>query len=216
MVFIANIEAIFISTGQQEERALDGYDSNRQPVYDPTVPVAYDASGKPVTLYGYDSNNYPVYDPQTPLAYDTNGNPINLRTDIVADPADDNGTVASSQEHHQHSTTSQIKRKSSQDQDTAGTRNSANDGDGSRTANTGVAESGRSDDSQGSLFDDEEAFHNLGGSRNENTNLKDVIGKAGERVSLATAMADKERYWVEPDSLEIWDLNYRKTLFPGT
>ena len=41
-------------------------------------------------------------------------------------------------------------------------------------------------------------------------NLKDVIGKAGERVSLAAAMADNERYWVDPDSLEIWDRDYRR------
>ena len=77
LILLHNIEHIFLSVAQQEERALCGYDSNRQPVYDPKVPVAYDASGKQVTFYGYDSDGYPVYDPQTPLAYDTDGNPIN-------------------------------------------------------------------------------------------------------------------------------------------
>jgi hypothetical protein len=198
IILITDIERIF--------NPLRGYDSNRQPIYDPKVPLVYDASGRPVIFYGYDSDGYPVYDPQTPHAYDTDGKPIKSAIAPEEEPADGNGTVASSQEHHQD-TTSRITRESSQDQSTSGTHNTEHDG--TRT-------SGNSDDSQGSLFSDEEAFQHLGGRRNENTNLKDVIGKTGERVSLAAAMADNERYWVDPDSLEIWDRDYRRNLFPGT
>ena len=86
LILLHNIEHIFLPVAQQEERALCGFDSNRQPVYDPAIPVAYDTLWNPVKFYGYDSAGYPVYDPQTPLAYDTDGNPINPVTGPAAEP----------------------------------------------------------------------------------------------------------------------------------
>lgn len=164
---------------------LYGYDTNRQPIHDPAVPVTYDASWNTVTFYGYDSDGYPAYDPRTTLAYDTEGKLLRSAT----------GNNTASHQDHQH-ISERIKKGPSQNQDTVVTRTS--------------------DDSQGSLFDDDETFQSLGGRRNENAQLRDVIGMAGERVSLAEAMANSERYWVDPDSLDVWNRDYRRTLFPGT
>ena len=213
MRFLTNLENMFMPGAQQEGSPLCGYDKKRQPVYDQAVPVAYDASGNPVEFYGYDSDGYPVYDSQTPLAYDAEGNPIKSATGPEADPTEGNSTAASSPEHHQHNTR-RTSRESSQNHGAAGTNNTHRDE--TRTSKAGAAASGSSDNSQGSLFIDEEVFQNVGGRRNENNQLKDIIGKSGERISLAEAMADKERYWIDPDSLDIWDRDYRRSLFPGT
>ena len=280
LILISNIESIFISTDQHDERTPYGYDSRRQPVYDPAVPVAYDVSWTPVILHGYDSGNYPVYDPQTPITFDTARNPITIKTDPEVKPATDKDTSAASQEHHhreeirtQPTPPNAIHPRNSespQDQRTTGMHNTESDGtnsptavvapsgpsddsqckpttdpevgpssdtntttsskghhqhtadinrterEGTGTPNAGVSTSGRSNDSQTSLFDDEEAFQSLGYRRSEYAQQKEVIGNPGERVSLAAAMADKEHYWVDPDSLEIWDFGYRRLLFPET
>lgn len=39
----------------------------------------------------------------------------------------------------------------------------------------------------------------------------EVIGSAnGERVTLETARQNPQRYWVDPDTREVWDIAYRK------
>ena len=41
----------------------------------------------------------------------------------------------------------------------------------------------------------------------------EVVGRKGERVTLASALSNPDRYWVNPDIKEVWDANYRKSLF---
>ena len=59
-----------------------------------------------------------------------------------------------------------------------------------------------------------EIVHSQAPGRRENEiALQPVIGSPkGERVSLAEALANPERYWVDSDSHEIWNVNYRGTL----
>ena len=223
MRLIGNMESIFQPSVQQEEQALYGYDAAMQPVYDPAVPVFYDVSGNPVEFYGYDADGYPVYDLQTTLAYDTEGNPIQESTSTEPEHADGNGAAASSQEYQQQEeaetqketpdASRQTNSEASQDQSAAGMHRTQREG--AQSSRPGAA-SGCSGNSRGPLFNDEEVFQNVGGRRNENTQLKDVIGKPGETAGLVEAMADKVRYWVDPDTLEIWDRDYRRILFPGT
>jgi len=223
MRLLDNVERIFLPAPQQEEQTLCGYDADRQPIYDPAVPVAYDISGNPVEFYGYDADGYPVYDSQTPLAYDAEGNPIQEATGAEAEPADGYGIAASSQGHHQQEEAEmqketpgaarQTHRESSPDQG-ATDRNSA-PRDDARNSDAGIAGTGSSGNSPSRLFNDEEVFKNIAGRHIGNSQLKDVIGNPEKHVSLAEAITDKERYWIDPDSLEIWDRNYRKTLFPN-
>lgn len=170
---------------------------------------------------GYVSKNHLADKFKTPPGLDLNENPTETEIGHGQETNDDRGDAASSQEHrHQEEiitqkdpthTSSRTNSESPQSQGKAGMR--APQPEETKTA---VTASGRSQDAQGSLFDDDEVFQHVGGRNNENTHLRDVIGKFGERVSMTAAMADNERYWVDPDSLEIWDRDYRRTLFPET
>ena len=46
--------------------------------------------------------------------------------------------------------------------------------------------------------------------------LIEVIGsQSGERVTLSASLADKERYWVDRDTHEVWDASFRRELMNG-
>jgi hypothetical protein len=46
------------------------------------------------------------------------------------------------------------------------------------------------------------------------TEATEVIGgKPGERVTIETAKARPDRYWVDPETREVWDADYRAELF---
>jgi hypothetical protein len=204
---MADLEYIFQPSAKQDEQLFYGYDDAMQPVNDPAVPVAYDVSGNPVEFYGYDADGYPVYDSKTPLAYDVEGNPVQGTVGAETGPAYGHDTDLSHVQDHREETGTREETINATQQ-THEEAQVSHEG----TATTGAS----SGNSQRPLFNDEEVFQNGGGRRNEKTQLKDVIGKPGERISMTEAMAEKVRYWVDPDSLEIWDRDYRRILFPGT
>lgn len=57
----------------------------------------------------------------------------------------------------------------------------------------------------------------VSGRRETEAALYPVIGSPnGERVSLADALANPEQYWVDPDTHEIWSVDYRGTLMQSS
>lgn len=212
---LANSVALcFKNDDQLNEETLYGYDETMQPVYDPATPVAYDINGDPVQFYGYDAEGFPVYDPETPIVYDTEENLIREATDEdettytaeagsseMNDDGSEQGARNTAEAHEAHQ--NNFEETSSARENATHTQNTA--------ANNGTRQS------NSSLFDEEEIFQNVGNGRaNQNNPLKDVIGKPGARISLVEAMAEKTRYWIDPDTLDIWDREYRRILFPET
>lgn len=50
--------------------------------------------------------------------------------------------------------------------------------------------------------------------KNDASATVEVIGgREGKRVSLEAALADPARYWVDPNTQQVWAVEYRKTLF---
>ena len=74
--------------------------------------------------------------------------------------------------------------------------------------------------SEGALFNpapennihEQASEHDVATASDTGADLREVIGSDGERISLAAAIADPQRYWVDPETHEIWDSNFRNSL----
>jgi len=164
-------------------------------------------------FYGYDQNRQPVYDPNVPVAYDTDGNPVADQdaTGVNANP----GTV-----DHNAGTISQPETISSASAATNG--NGAVDAslfDPAPASHDGASSKGVANNTPSGITPTNRARaerSTTGSSvapRTEDSDLRPVIGGTeGERVSLAAALADRQRYWVDPETHDVWDTNFRQAL----
>ena len=135
-------------------------------------------------FHGYDSAGNPIYDPNQPIFYDTSGNPIHPES-----------------EAHQ-----QRKEDASEPKNSTASTASGKSGD-DPLFSTGA----RSESASGSSH----AHETCGDEERRNTSPEnDVIGSpTGERVTFEHAKAHPDRYWVDPDNNQIWDVDYRNELF---
>ena len=138
-------------------------------------------------FYGYDEQGLPVQDPRVPIAYDTAGNPVGL-------PATDATTAGG--------TTTRMKTPVVEDIHRADDLSDTNGQQLDQGLQTNVGEPWAAL----RTIDPARAAHGP-------TERFDVIGgRAGERVSLDEALAHPERFFVDPDSHEVWDVAYRAEL----
>lgn len=151
-------------------------------------------------FYGYDVDGQPVYEPETSIAYDTDGKPI-LTDPITATEAgavDDEQTVIST-------------RSNSVPGDQVGVDLAGHHAQGTPR-----------DNPQGApLFDlssavtqaANPALHAVPDSpATTDSQLRDVIGASDERVSLAVAQANPDRYYVDKMNGEIWSRTHWERL----
>ena len=128
---------------------------------------------EPAPHLGYDADGQPVFDPSVALAYDVNGTPIEPDLDDAGFFDPQPGTQGAPAPP------------------TVG-------GDGALF--TPPAEPGPAADAPTPT--EEPA----------SDELRDVIGGDGDRVRLADALADADRYHVDPASLDVWDRAYWEEL----
>jgi hypothetical protein len=167
-------------------------------------------------FYGYDHNGQPVYDPNVPIAYDTDGNPVAGQDETGADTSP--GTAA-----HEANTGSQSEPTSSAATATNG--NGAVDAslfDPAPANQDGATPNGAADKTSSGFRPThrtraERAPAGVStASRTADNDLHPVIGGTeGERVSLAAALADRRRYWVDPETHDVWDTDFRQALLNG-
>lgn len=151
-------------------------------------------------FYGYDENGQPVYAPDIPVSYDVNGN-------ALFEPRPETAGV-------EHPATGEV--EPDQRAATGGSPASAGTGFGSANspgAATANVHSGAGPSEPG-IAPGASAADDFRSPGTERITLHEVIGSPdGERVSLAEALSRPERYWVDPESHEVWDITYRRLLF---
>lgn len=175
-------------------------------------------------FYGYDQNGQPVYDPYTPIAYDVDGNPVEYEADpAVAASADRVHDGAANGYGHQAEEAEAPPRESRADLNVAAATHGAARAEASAEQPLWHPEAARSQEPAGSARQnasratctaDGSTGGTGSGSRPEDNLLRDVIGGAhGEQVTLAAALVRPERYWVDPNTQEVWDADYHRLLF---
>jgi hypothetical protein len=164
-------------------------------------------------FYGYDHNGQPVYDPNAPVAYDTDGNPVVSQETASVDES------PGATDHHA-STISQP--------ETIPPAYGATNGNGAVDASlfdpasahhNGTSPQGGANDTSPGVTSTNRvrAERSTAGAsaspRTEDSDLRPVIGGSeGERVHLSAALADRQRYWVDPETHDVWDTNFRQAL----
>jgi hypothetical protein len=152
-------------------------------------------------FYGYDQDGQPVYDPSTPIAYDVDGQPVAYEetatpsVEAQAQPAPAQAEAASVQSEP----LPRVQEANGYHQEPP-----------SNPGQTPLWDPAAPEATASESATAEPARENQ--ARSET--LHDVIGgAAGEKVTLAQALADKRRYWVDPEGPHVWDAQYRETLF---
>lgn len=184
----------------------------------------------PLLFYGYDHAGQPVFDPHAPLAYDTEGNP--LRSPETA------GVPSPAAVHEQQLDAGS---QPSAPPSAPGERTDAVHGTVFDQPQAGERGTTVPETTHGPLFDPGLAHTNGAGQpgaangasgpaastqcpptewaaprlarQPEDSPLHPVIGGADDdRVTLAAALADQRRYWVDPETHAVWDARFRQAL----
>jgi hypothetical protein len=150
---------------------------------------AQDADGQEV-FYGYDQDGQPVYDPETPIAYDTDGNPIEEEEETVVRPR----TEAESTR-----VIPEVVFNAAEALPVTPIVPSSEGSNGHADALFEIPQANQTQQSAGTTQAEEVR---PGAARFD---LRDVIGTDGEQVTLAAALADRGRYYVDQSSGQIWD-----------
>jgi hypothetical protein len=155
------------------------------------------------TLYGFDAAEQPVFDAQTPIAFDTDGNPISdEQTSDREEPfVDEEQTVVRPRRNS-------LRR----DQDRVAPAAAVHDVPPAETTAAQPASS---------LFDFPQAEPQVANNpalhmvpdnpATADSHLREVIGPGGERVSLAVAQANRDRYHVDRNG-NIWSRTHWEEL----
>jgi hypothetical protein len=165
-------------------------------------------------FYGYDQNEQPVYDPNAPIAYDTDGNPVASQdatgADATPEAANHNaGTVSQSETISSASAAtngSGAINASLFDPAPADHNGGASPHSAANNASSGATPTNRARDERPTAGVSKTP-------RMEPSDLRPVIGGTeGEQVSLAAALTNRQQYWVDPDSHDVWNANFRQAL----
>lgn len=178
-------ELMQLATNQQEQALFYGYDQNGQPVYDPNAPIAYDTDGNPNV--GQETANIDG----DPRAADHNADTVSQSETIspAAAATNGNGVVDASlfdpaPANHNGASPHGVANNTSSDA-TPPKRARA------ERSTAGASTTPRTGDGD----------------------LRPVIGGTEEeRVSLAAALVDRQRYWIDPETHEVWNANFRQML----
>lgn len=159
------------------------------------------------SFYGYDSDGQPVYTPDTPIAYDTDGNSVTDYDEVAPDDTDENENVT--QPATEYISMDSTNRNKPSDTPLFNTMQV----DSRKMDQGGSTESITLDRAHTNSDHEQRETPDTTAPSSADDDLCEVIGyDKGERVSLATALADPQRYWVDPEKHEIWDANFRKVL----
>jgi hypothetical protein len=142
----------------------------------------------PPVFYGYDAEGKPVYDAGQPVVYDVDGNPV---TPQASADATASGPIVD--EHGQGN-------------QKAGFVNAA--GAGAEAPLFSTEEPPKSD-AAASTFAPASGCET---QRAASTEMDVIGGSTGEKVTLAHAQTNPERYWIDPDTHHIWAVDYRNEL----
>jgi hypothetical protein len=196
-------------TSQYWHRLISPLDA----LLEPSVPQE-----EQMLFYGYDEQGQPVYDPQTPVAYTPDGTPVPGYRSMAVDAAPGaTGRIAEMDQPEPEASTQ-----------LAGEPTEVIDAPGSleRPPFAPVASeqngAGQQAPTPRPLFEPAplscppRGLSTPLGSpapRPDHSRLRDVIGgAAGTQVSLATALADQEQYFVDPATGQVWDRQYWEQL----
>jgi hypothetical protein len=170
-------------------------------------------------FYGYDAYGQPVYDPHTPVVYDTNGQPVTEQTpptpDTVTEPArypyeepPAYEPVFQTDPYPQVGNSALADPPSPQEPLFAGAEPEHPVPAGS-PEHSGANGAHRSPVAPPPRHTPERRPPVRETPRDD----RPVIGNStGETVSLADALANPARYWVDPHTQEVWDVAYRRAL----
>lgn len=160
------------------------------------------AKAQEVDFYGYDLDGQPVYDPNSPIAYDVYGQPLaheeaspvppdtKIQPPFAEEFADTSqglpiGAVQGANGYHQEPQSSNLSQPYLWD-----------------PAEPEATPSERA-----------AAGHDRGAPAGSEALHEVIGGPTGQKVILQQALADKTRYWVDPERLQVWDAGYREALF---
>ena len=153
-------------------------------------------------FYGYDLDGRPVYEPQTPIAYDTDGKRI--QTDPIT-PTEE--SVVDDEQTDVSATSNSVLGEQTSVVDVAGHHaqaSAASRDEGTPLFDISSAETRAANDAVLHAVPD--------GPATADSQLRDVIGASDERISLAVAQANPDRYYVDKMNGEIWSRTHWERL----
>ena len=171
--------------------------------------LTYGSGEEEQFFHGYDEHGRPVYDPNTLVASDTTDRPI----------ADQSGVL--SEDLSEDTSRKDIRRPTASMEPMV-----APSPDRNSSTGEGLFDSTQADDSmatqsgliRGELCDpvprdNDERTTDSTATPHVDEEPREVIGgEQGESVSMADALADPQRYWVDPETRQVWDTDFRRQL----
>ncbi len=171
--------------------------------------LTYGSGAEEQFFHGYDERGMPVYDPNTSVASDTNDRSIADQSGVSSEDLPED-TYRENIRRPAASMEPMVAASPDRNTSTGEVLFDSAQADGSMATQSGLTREEMSNPAP--RENDEQTTDSTATPRVDEETREVIGGEQGESVSMADALADPQRYWVDPETRQVWDTDFRRQL----